>query len=175
MNNRNLHFKEERNNLLAKEQYGSRKNKSAVDHALNKRLVLDIIRQQKIPSIYIANDAKSCYDRIIMMVAYLTMRRFGISTPAAESSVKAILNMKHHVRTVYGVSKKYYGGEKWEEEGMGPHGNGQGNGNGPALWASISSPLLSILREEGLGIYFKSPISNEEIQMAAFGFVDDMD
>ena len=32
----------ESHHLLAKEQYGSRKNKSAIQHATNKRLVLDI-------------------------------------------------------------------------------------------------------------------------------------
>ena len=71
----------ERNNLLAKEQYGSRKGKSAIQHALNKRLVLDNIRLNKIPAIYCANDAKSCYDRILLMVAYLTMRQMNISDP----------------------------------------------------------------------------------------------
>ena len=63
----------ERHNLLAKEQYGSQKGKSAVQHALNKRLVLDNIRLNTTPAIYCANDAKSCYDRIIFMVAYLTL------------------------------------------------------------------------------------------------------
>ena len=161
--------------ILAKEQYGSRKHKSAIEHALNKRLVLDIIKQRKIPSIYCANDAKSCYDRIIMMVAYLTMRKFGIPRLAAMSSVTTLLEMKHYVRTVYGISKTYYGGEKWTLEGNKPHGNGEGNGNGPALWAGISSPLLNILRELDYGIRFSSPISNEELRLSAFGFVDDMD
>ena len=99
----------ERHGILAKEQYGSRKNKSAIEHALNKRLVLDIIRQKKLPAIYCANDAKSCYDRILMMVSYLTMRKFGISATAAQVSVSTLLEMKHYVRTVYGISKQYYG------------------------------------------------------------------
>ena len=83
--------------------------------------------------------------------------------------------MKHYVRTVYGISKTYYGGEKWTLEGNKPHGNGQGNGNGLALRAGISSPLLNILRELDYGIRFSSPISNEELRLSAFGFVDDMD
>jgi len=37
----------EEHKLLAQEQYGSRKFKSAIDHALNKRLILDIIRQYR--------------------------------------------------------------------------------------------------------------------------------
>ena len=164
----------EKHNLLAKEQYGSRKRKSAIQHALNKQLVLDTIRHKKIPAVYCANDAKSCYDRIIFMVAYLTMRRMNIPEQAAKCAITGLIEIKHHIRTVFGDSEEYYGGEKWLQEEI-PHGNGQGNGNGPALWAAISSPLLLILREQGYGIKFLSPIGNEEIVMAAFRFVDDMD
>lgn len=69
------------------------------------------------------------------------------------------------------------GGDKWlqSHNGSFPHGNGQGNGNGPSLWSCISSPLLNILREEGFGIKFESPISHECIKLSAIGFVDDMD
>ena len=38
---------EEKNNLLAEEQYGSRKEKSAIEHAVNKRLIIDIARQTR--------------------------------------------------------------------------------------------------------------------------------
>ena len=41
---------------LASEQYGSRKKKSAGQHALNKRLILDHIRIQKLSALLIAND-----------------------------------------------------------------------------------------------------------------------
>jgi len=165
----------EKHNLLAEEQYGSRKSKSAIDHALNKRLVLDIIRQTKTPAIYCANDAKSCYDRILLMVAYLTMRKFGSAEMAAKCAVSGLIQMEHRVRTVYGDSESYYGGHKWHDEGKFPHGNGQGNGDGPSLWAAISSPLLQILREMGYGVEFDSPITRKKMKLSAFGFVDDMD
>jgi hypothetical protein len=100
------------------------------------------MRQSGTAAIYIANDAKSCYDRIILLVAYLTMRNFGIPATVAQSTIYTILNMKYYIRTSYGDSLVYYGGERWEEK---PHGCGQGNGYGPALWAYISSPLLTIL------------------------------
>ena len=167
----------EKHNLLAKEQYGSRKEISAVQHdALNKRLVLDNIRLTKTPAIYCANDAKSCYDIIIFMVAYLTLRRYGTSENAAKCTISVLMEMKYHIRTVHGDSKLYYGGKKWKQEGnMLPHGNGQGNGSGPALWAAISSPLLIILREMGYGIKFTSAMTDEIMDLSAFGFVDDMD
>ena len=47
---------------LAREQFGSRKSKSAIEHALNKRITIDVARQSKTPAVYIAKDAKSCYD-----------------------------------------------------------------------------------------------------------------
>lgn len=162
----------EKHGLLAPEQYGSRKSKSAIEHATNKRIAMDVIRQSRTNAIYIANDAKSCYDRIILMVAYLTMRNFGIPALVAQSTIYTILNMKHYVRTKYGDSKEYYGGEKWRIK---PHGCGQGNGYGPALWACISSPLLHIMRQQGYGTTFIQPISGEHIQLSAFSFVDDTD
>ena len=72
-----MEYAEERG-ILAKEQFGSRKHKSAIEHAINKRLTLDISRQNKSTCIYIANDAKSCYNRILLMVAYLAMRASGV-------------------------------------------------------------------------------------------------
>ena len=98
----------EKNGLLAKEQYGSGKETSAVQHALNKRLVLDNIPLTKTPAVYCANDAKSCYDRIILMVAYLTLRRYGISEKTVKCTISVLMEMKHHIRTVHGDSKLYY-------------------------------------------------------------------
>jgi Reverse transcriptase (RNA-dependent DNA polymerase). len=162
----------EQNGILAPEQFGSRKNLSAIDHATNKRLVLDILRQSKQNAVYIANDAKSCYDRIILMVAYLTMRNFGIPALAAKCTISTILRMQHRVRTCYGDSVEYYGGDKWQIK---PHGCGQGNGYGPALWACISSPLLHIMRQQGHGTRLQRPISRSPLHIAAFAFVDDTD
>jgi hypothetical protein len=162
----------EANNLLAPEQFGSRHHKSAIEHAVNKRLAMDIIRQSGTDAVYVANDAKSCYDRILLIVAYLTMRKFGIPALVAKSTISTILQMKHKVRTRYGDSSRYYGGDKWDVK---PHGCGQGNGYGPALWACISSPLLHIMRQSGYGTRFLSPLSNKDIHIAAFAFVDDVD
>ena len=166
-----MEFAEE-NGLLAREQFGSRKHKSAIEHAINKRLTLDISRQNKSNCIYIANDAKSCYDRILLMVAYLAMRQSGVPQLAALSSIKTLVNMRIRIKTAHGISKTQYGGSDWK---VWPHGIGQGNGYGPAIWALISSPLLTIMRKQGHGTSIHSPISNEKLTMAGFSFVDDTD
>jgi len=109
------------------------------------------------------------------MVAYLTMRKFGIAEMAAKCAVSGLIQMEHRVRTVYGDLASYYGRHKWQDEGKFPHGNGQGNGDSPSLWAAINSPLLQILREMGHGVEFDSPITKKKMKLSAFGFVDDMD
>jgi hypothetical protein len=162
----------EKHGLLAEEQYGSRKAKSAIEHALNKRLIIDTTRQTKTDCVYIANDAKSCYDRILMMVAYLTMVEMGISKLAAKSSIACILDMKMKMRTSYGDSELTYGGEQWIKL---PHGCGQGNGYGPAIWACISSPLLMILKRKGHGARITAPITKDVLFLSAISFVDDTD
>jgi hypothetical protein len=95
----------ERKGFLAREQFGSRKSKSAIEHALNKRITIDVARQTKTPAVYIANDAKSCYDRILLIVAYLTMRQMGVPSLVAKSCIDTLVNMPRSIKTVYGVSE----------------------------------------------------------------------
>ena len=162
----------ERNGTLAEEQYGSRKAKSAIEHALNKRLIIDVARQNKKECVYIANDAKSCYDRILMMVAYFAMVKNGIHPLVAKSCIAGILDMEMKIRTTHGDSDVTYGGKNWIKV---PHGCGQGNGYGPAIWACISSPLLIILKKRGHGIDIKSPLTRAIFRFSAISFVDDTD
>ena len=163
----------EKYGYLAREQFGSRNAKSAIEHALNKRLTIDIARQTKTPAVYIANDAKSCYDRILLMVAYLTMRHMGIPKLTAISSIETLVKMSRTVKTVYGESNESYATNVIRDEIL--HGIGQGNGYGPTIWAGISSPLLKILRDRKHGVHIFSPISKEEIKMAGYSYVDDTD
>ena len=59
---------------IAPEQYGSRKNKSAIDQALHKRITYDIIRQTKLPGAMCSNDAKLCYNWVLHSIAGLAYR-----------------------------------------------------------------------------------------------------
>lgn len=162
----------EKKKLLAKEQYGSRRRLSASLHALNKRLVLDILRLQRKPGIIIANDAKSCYDRILHFAAYISLRRAGLPRKTVISMLEPIRRMTHKIRTAYGDSEMTYGGEEWERD---PHGILQGNGAGPAIWALVSSPLLELLRIRGFGATLHGCIGKTFFHMCGFAFVDDAD
>ena len=156
---------------LADEQAGSRKRLSAEKHALNKRLLLDIMRVAKRPGILCANDAKSCYDRILHFAIYVSMRRVGVPKSAISSMLGILRGMRHKIRTAYGDSEETYGGEEDDDQ----HGASQGNGAGPAIWALVSSPLLEILRKNGYGAKLLSPIKKEFFHLCGFAFVDDTD
>ena len=95
----------ETNNLISKEQYGSRPGKSSIDHAIHKRLTYDLMRQMRLSGALCSNDAKSCFDRIIHSIACLAYERLGIPQPPVHCMFKSIQRMKHHVRTTFGDSK----------------------------------------------------------------------
>ena len=80
--------------------------------------------------------------------------------------------MEHFIRTVYGDSKTGYGGAEWEKT---PHGCGTGNGQGPSLWAGISSPLLTIMKRKGFGTKMESPILHDPFDIVALIFLNDTD
>ena len=128
----------ELNNALAKEQYGSRKGKSAIHHALHKRLTYDIIRAYKRPGAVCSNDAKSCFDRVVHSVAMLAYRRLGIEIPPVQCMLQTIQHMKHHIRTAYGDSEIAL-------DGTGQVIPFQGilQGNGAAQQPGLSSALRS--------------------------------
>ena len=157
---------------FAPEQYGSRKGLSAIEHGLNKRLTYDLIRQLRLPAALCSNDAKSCYDRIVHSVATLSMRRLGVPAEPIQSMFDTIQNMQHHVRTSYGDSQRWFGGDDWS---VPVHGVGQGNSAGPAIWAAVSTPILELMQESGFGTFFQGALSSEIIQFVGYAFVDDTD
>jgi len=66
-------YQAEQNKLLAEEQYGSRKFKSAIHQCLNKCLLYDLICFKRQLTALCSNDAKSCYDRITLLAAALCL------------------------------------------------------------------------------------------------------
>jgi hypothetical protein len=162
----------EKHQQLAAEQYGSRKKKTAILHALNKRLSYDILRQMKMPGALCSNDAKSCYDRILHAVASLCLRCLGLPEAAIVCMFTTLQNMEHTVRTVYGDSNNSYGGNLWLVPMQGIF---QGNGAGPMLWAIVSTPVLKVMRSEGFGTFFRACISGEDIRFVGYSFVGDTD
>jgi Reverse transcriptase (RNA-dependent DNA polymerase) len=157
---------------MAPEQFGSRKKHQSIDQCLNKRLTFDLSRQLHQPMALCANDAKSCYDRIVHSVASLCMQRIGCPQPVVHTMFETLQNLRHHVRTRYGDSQTSYNAADAE---IPIQGLGQGNGAGPTIWALISTPVLNLLRTHGFGIKIISCISGDFLHFVGYCFVDDTD
>jgi Reverse transcriptase (RNA-dependent DNA polymerase) len=170
---RQLMYHAEQHGLIAPEQYGTRKNLSAIEHCVNKRLTFDLIRQEKRPAVLCSNDAKGCYDRIVHSVASLCMQQLGMPIQPIVSMFSTLQQMRHHIRTAYGDSESYFRANQVNPIAI--QGVGQGNGAGPQIWAVVSTVVLNLLREEGNGGYFKCPITGNEFFFVGYSFVDDTD
>jgi hypothetical protein len=171
--------------VAAKEQYGSRKNKAAIEQCLNKRLTFDLVCQLKRPLAMRSNDAKSCYDWIVHSVASLCMRRMGVeeppivcmfttiqNLPPIVCMFTTIQNLPHSIRTMYGDSELTFSCQLWTAP---IQGVGQANGASPQIWAVVSTPVLNMLRHEGYGAYFRTAITGATISFVGYAFVDDTD
>lgn len=162
----------EKHGFIPNEQYGSRGNKSAIDHAIHKRLWYDTLRLTRCPGIMCSNDAKSCYDRVIHSIASLAYKRIGIPDPPVHCMFRTIQNMQHHIRTAYGDSTFFMDCSGLEVKYQGVL---QGNGASPTTWALVSTPLLNMLRTAGDGTHIRTAITEENINIVGFAFVDDTD
>ena len=162
----------EKHKALAPEQFGSRKNHQSVLAALNKRLTMDLLRQRRQAGALCANDAKSCYDRIVHNVAVLAIRRLGMATAPVHCMFETLQRATHHVSTAFGVSAKSYGGPRREKA---LQGVGQGNGAGPAIWAVISTVIIATMATQGHGFNILSALSSVLVSFVCYAFVDDTD
>ena len=162
----------EKHGMIAREQYGSRKGHSSIDHAINKRLSYDMMRLYRAPGALCSNDAKSCYDRILHSIVSLSMRRLGIPEPPIECMLKCIQKMDHHIRTTHGDSEITYSSKNSPIPFQGVL---QGNGASPSIWVAVSTPLLNMMRQANHGMQIVSAISQETSTILAFAFVDDTD
>jgi len=157
---------------VALEQYSSHSRKAASNQCLNKWLFYDYIWAMRIPAALCSNDAKSCYDWIVLLIAALALCRLGASVPAMESMIAMLAQLQHHVRSAYGNSVCAWGQAEWKDPVA---GIGQGNGAGPQIWAAISTPLFTILCQEGFVATMLCVMSKQFQSLEGFAFVDDAD
>ncbi len=150
---------------------GSRKRYEAIDVALNRKLVSDMMRQMKRPGTIIGVDAASCYDRIVHSIVILIARHEGLSLLPLLSLFGVIQRMKYFVRIGYGESTSYYGGRR-----ITPYkGTCQGNGASPTYWLIITMIMVLLMHKKGHALELKFPLTNEELHCMGFIFVDDTD
>ncbi|CAJ1934887.1 unnamed protein product [Cylindrotheca closterium] len=132
--------------LIPDGQCGSRKRHQAIDLALSKRLVWDLLILQRRAAGWISNDAKSCFDRVVHWVAI-------------------------HVRTGFGDSKRSF----CPPSTVPFQGCGQGNGAGPPIWISVSSVLITMMEAMSYGFECLLALESQLVTAQCFCFADNTD
>jgi hypothetical protein len=115
------------------------------------------------------NDATSCYDRIIVSLASLINRRFGLHRKITMVHASTLQQARFHLRTQLGYSDKYYS----HSIQFPIYGSGQGSGNSPCIWLFISSTLCDVHQTISHGATFTSPDGEDTAKITMVGFVDD--
>jgi hypothetical protein len=72
----------ERNNAMNDQQHGARPRRMTIDALLLARFEKDLIRQLKINSAHMDNDATGCYGRIIVSLGMIACRRLDLPSSA---------------------------------------------------------------------------------------------
>jgi hypothetical protein len=156
--------------LLGDEQSGSRADRSAIDVLVLKQCLYSIMRLARRNGASFDNDAKSCYDRIVMLVASLCSQKMGMPKEACELFLKTLDKVRYHIKTKTGISDESYG----TTEDLTMHGPGQGGRGSPSIWVTISSIIMECLRERSTGMTVSDPKAEVTEEIYSSGFVDDV-
>ena len=153
------------------ELYGSRNHHSAAEVAVNRRLVIENMKQKRRNGIIAGVDAAQCYDRIVHSLAILLCRNEGAPMSTLLLMFGAIQSMEYFIRTTFGESTSSYGGP----QAVPFQGFCQGNGASPAIWLVISMYLVLLLKQAGHSSTCTTAYSGVTFTLIGFLFVDDTD
>ena len=95
----------------------------------------------------------------------------GVGVGPIASMLRSIQLMKFFLRTGWGESQEFIGGDVMKIL----HGMCQGNGAAPAAWLVLSSVLVMIYKSLGFGSKMRSPIMRVYLDITGVLFVDDTD
>jgi len=160
----------EKHDLLNPEQWGSRKGRCSEDTLFLKSITYAISTLTRTNLATFDNDAKSCYDRIVMLLAMLVARTMGAPKEACFMEAELMRTLQYQVQTQLGISNHHYGNAT--ESPM--YGSGQGSIPSPPIWCIISCLLMNAIQFKSPGIKFVSPDGSSVSHRWTDGFVDDV-
>ena len=154
---------------LGDEAWGSRGGRGAEECLLLKNFTYILMRLTRTPGGAFDNDAKACYDRIVMVLAMLRARHLGVPTKACKMLTSFLEEAAYQIKTTIGISDEKYSSRPDNYL----HGPGQGARESPALWLIISTMLMQLLHQKSDGISFQDPEQIMETMRRMDAFVDD--
>ena len=162
----------EDNNAMSKDQFGSRKDRMAIDAGMIKLLSFESARATKSTMAEVSHDKKACFDRMQTAQSNIYAKKQNVDKNLLICKSKTMSLMKRHVKTGLGVSEAAYyqvAGEPIIE------GETQGKPDVPVMYGLQSSTLLRAHTNIAPGLELKSCTGRRSICHNNIAFVDDTD
>ena len=139
---------------LNEEQWGSRKNRMALDPAMRCMMTFEYGRYMKATIAMFAADLTACFDRMVPAISNIIAGKFGVDINVLRARGKIIHALKRQVRTGHGVSVDSYYNVPGEPTIQGEY---QGKGDVACLYAGLSSTVLDARSKLYDGIDLPAP------------------
>ena len=149
--------------------FGGRPGREAQSLTFLEELKYDISTVTRQTLFHFDNDATSCYDRIIVSLASIINRKYGLHWKVVAVHATTLEQACFHLRTTTGISERFY----TQSIHFPIYRSGQGSSNSPGIWLFISSTICNIHQQHSYGASFSTPDGDETVRIAMVGFVDD--
>ena len=152
--------------VLVPEKYVRQASKAADIQDLKTRLFYDRILLKKIPTTSIFANLVSNYYLVSQSIALLSLLIVDVSKEQILCTITTLKDMLHLVRTAFCEYQSSYVCNIWAlPMKPSPQGLGQVNGSYPAIWATVITHTLNILRGAGFVAVFKCCISKDNFKL----------
>ena len=156
---------------LSDEQWGSRKNRMALDPAMRNLMTFEYGRYMRMTIAMFAADLTACFDRMWPSLGNITCGKFGLQPAPMRSRGETIQNLKRAVRTGHGVLKQVYQNTPNDYRIIGEL---QGKGDVALIYMLLSSTVLQAHSSLYHGIDLPPATPGPGIKKLNDGYVDDV-
>ena len=131
----------ERKHAMNDQQHGSWPRHMTTDALFLAWFEKDLIRQLKINSAHIDNDATGCYDCIIVSLRMIACHRVGMPSSAIRTQAESLWLIRYAIKHAYGASEDEYQGTLFEPL----FGTGQRSGSAVSCYLARPCILIPLL------------------------------
>jgi hypothetical protein len=148
--------------------FGARTARSSLDPIGIEILQYKYSRLLRLRHLKFSNDAKACYDRIVVNLASIVSRSFGLHHNISTIQGHMLQQAIYRIKTQLGISKGSYS----HSNDSPVFGTGQGSKSSTHIWNFNSSVLFDTYDRSAYDATYYS-ISGSKLRIRMTGFIDD--
>ena len=148
--------------------FGGRTARSSLDPIGIELLQYEYSRLLRLQHLKFSNDATACYDRIVVNLASVVSRSFGLHRNITTVHGDMLQHAVYRIKTKMGISDGFY----QHSDDCPVFGTGQGSRSSPPIWNFNSSVYFDTFDKLSHGAKYYS-ISGDHLLIGMTGFVDD--